>query len=126
NDCLERHNVQLHQRLLDNWLHFTVATFPVHHLGAGHTACNPFFGRRSSLAYRRHVTGRSVSNQCRCCITQRVAVVSVEVRRSSATSFVTGEVVLCSKLAYELALFFPLSQLSANHFGQQLFCFNQR
>ena len=33
---------------------------------------------------------------------------------------------LCSKLAYELALFFPLSQLSANHFGQQLFCFNQR
>ena len=39
-----------------------------------------------------------IRDRCRCCITQRVAVVSVEVRRSSATSFVTEE--MCIRDSY--------------------------
>ena len=103
-----------------------MTAFHVHHHCDGHTACNPFFGRSGSVAYGRHITGLAVSNQRRCRITQRVAIIGIEVRRSGATSFIAEEVMLCSELAYEFAFFFPLSQFNSNHFGQQFLCLDER
>ena len=102
-----------------------MATFHVHHHSDRHTTSNPFSSRSSCVAYRRHITSLTVSNQHRSCVTQRVAIVSVKVWRSSTTSFITEEVVLSSKFTNILAFFFPCSQLSSYHFRQQFFSFDQ-
>ena len=100
--------------------------FHVHHHGYGDTTSDPLVSRSSRVAYGRHITSLAGSDQARSRITQRIAVVCIVVGRSSTTAFVPEEVVLCSELADIFAFGLPFSQLLANHFRQQFFCFDQR
>ena len=75
--------VEVNEGFLDHGFHLAVTTLHVHHHGHGHTAGNPFAGRFGGVAYRRHVTGAAFAYEQRCGVTQRVAVVGIELRLSS-------------------------------------------
>lgn len=103
---LEGCAVQTNQCLADYGLHFAITTFHVHHHRDGHTAGNPFFCRSRCVLDDGHVACLAIGNELGCACAKCVAVVSIVVGRSGATSFVAEEVVLCCKLAAELACFF--------------------
>ena len=104
---LERSAVELNQSFLDNRFHFAVAFFHVHHHSYGDTTRDPLVSRSCRVAYGRHITSLAGGDQARSRITQRIAVVRIIVGWSSATAFVTEEVVLCSKLADIFAFGLP-------------------
>ena len=118
---LERLAIEFNESLADNRLVFAVSSFHVHHLGDRHTTGDPLFSRLRDVGYLGKVTGETVLDQHESVETEGVAVISIEIGRESATAFVTEEVVLCTELALVCAGFFSLSELSLNHFGEELF-----
>lgn len=119
-ELLEGCAVKLYEGLTDHRLHLAVTTLHVHHHGDGHTTGLPLIGRSREVLDDGHVTGLAVGDQVSGAYTQGVAVVGIEVRRSSAAALITEEVVLGSELAFVLAFLLPLSQLGSHHVGEQL------
>ena len=120
-ELLEGCTVELDEGLADNGLHLTCTTLHIHHHGDGHTTCNPLVGRSGGILHDGHVTGLAVGNELGSRGSEGIAVVSVEVRRSSAASLVTEEVVLGAKLADILAFLLHLLEFLCNHRREQLF-----
>ena len=119
---LERSAVQFHESLLDHRLVGTVTTFDVHHHGDRNATGSPLFDTLGQVTHRAHVAVHLVEGEHRSGVTEAVAVVGVEVRRSGATAFVTEEVVEGGELALEVlaALEFLL-----HHFDDELFGFDE-
>ena len=89
---LEGGTLQFYQSLADNGLVSTVAALDVHHLGDGHTTCDPLFSGSLQVGNLGQVAGVAVLNQHSSIVAQRVAVVSIEVGGESAAAFVAQEV----------------------------------
>ena len=102
-ESLERSTVQLNKSLADNRLHLTITLLHVHHHRDGHTTGNPLVGRSCRILHDSHVACLTIGNELSSRSTQSIAVVSVEVRRSSATSLISEEVVQGRELAGVLA-----------------------
>jgi len=112
--------VQLYQSLADNGLILTVSSLDVHHLGHGHTACNPLFSRAGQVRNLGQVAGVTVLDEHEGVVAQGVAVVSIEVGGECATAFVAQEVMEGGELAVVGACGLACLQVSGNHCGEQL------
>ena len=122
---LEGCAVQFNQSLADNGLVSTMAALDVHHLGDGHTACDPLFSGSLQVGDLGQVTGVAVLDQHGCVVTQGVAVVSIEVGGESAAAFVTQEVMQGGELTLVGAGSLAGSQVILNQSGEQLLGLNQ-
>ena len=118
----ERRTIQVNKRLLDNGFHLAVALLHVHHHRDGHTSCHPLRSGLGQVAHQRHVTRLAGCDEVGSRHTERVAVVCVEVRGDSATTFVAEEVVERGELAFVHAVGFQLCQALANHLNEQFLC----
>ena len=99
--CLEeaeRCSVELHESLAYHGFVGSVAALNVHHHRDGHTAGNPFISRSCGVLDDAHVTRLACCDEAAGVEAQAVAVVGIVVARSSATAFVSEEVVLCAEL----------------------------
>ena len=63
---LEGSSVKLNQSLLNNRLILAVSSLDVHHLGDGHTACNPLICRLGQVGNLGQVSVVAVLDQQRC------------------------------------------------------------
>ena len=90
-------------------------TPPAIHSLAGLWCCVPTTCNRAAFAYEQ-----------RCGVTQRVAVVGIEVGGVGATAFIPEEVVLGSELAVVFAFGFHLGQAASYHLAQQFLGLDER
>ena len=61
--------IQLNQSLTDNRLVFAMSSLHVHHLGDGHTACNPLSCRFGQVGNLGKVTIVTILDQHECIVT---------------------------------------------------------
>lgn len=85
----ERSSVEFHQSLLYHRFHLSVTTFHIHHHRNRHASGNPLFGRTSRIAYRRHITRAAFTDKHGRRISQRIAIVGIEIRGRCTTAFIS-------------------------------------
>ena len=124
-EVLERLSIQLYEGFADNRLVLAVSSLDVHHLGDGHTACDPLLSRLGQVGNLGQVSVIAVLDQHERVVAKGVAVVRVEVGRERASSFVTEEVGLGRILACVGARLFSRLQLVAYQSGEQLLGLDQ-
>src|SRR5574344_162040 len=122
---LEWFAIQFNKSLADHWFHLTVTALHVHHHGDRHTTGNPRCSRSCGILNDGHVTGLAAGDKLCSTCTQCIAVVCIEVGWSSATSFVTEEVMLCSKLTYKRNLGLHRGEVHLTHVAQQFLCLDE-
>ena len=124
-EILERSTVKLYQSLADDRLILAMSSLHVHHLGDRHTACNPFISRFGQIGNLGEVSCVSILDQHECVVSERIAVIRVEVGRECASSFITEEMMEGRILAAVGSCCLSLCKLGAYQSGEQFLGLDQ-
>ncbi len=118
--------VEFNQCLADNGLILAVASFDIHHLGDGHTACDPLVCGLGEVGNLGKVSVVAVLNQHEGVVAEGVAVIRIEIGRERAAAFIAEEVMQGRELALVGTGSLARGKVVLNEGGEQLFRLDQR
>ena len=117
--------VEFNQCLADNGLILAVASFDIHHLGDGHTACDPLVCGLGEVGNLGKVSVVAVLNQHEGVVAEGVAVIRIEIGRERAAAFIAEEVMKGAELALVSTCGLSCCQLVSYECGEELLGLNQ-
>ena len=103
-----------------------MTTLHIHHHRRGDTTSDPLSSRSREVLHGAHIARDTRSDEASSGTTKGIAVVSIEVRRHSAATFVAEEVRQRRELPREATFSLPSRELGSDHLSQELFGLDER